>query len=131
MYASKARRFEGSLNIHLEVDHVGDELRVGLRLVPAAHDAEGHASVALLGEGRNDGVQRALAAGEHVGESASSVNKAPRLWSAKPVPGATIPDPNSLKLLCIRETMFPSRSTMVRKVVSVPTRASALGLQLA
>jgi len=67
MYASKARRFQRSLNVHLEVDHVGDELRVGLRLVPAAHDSEGHASVALLREGRNDRGAAALAAGEQVG----------------------------------------------------------------
>ena len=38
-----ARGFERRLNVHAVIDDVGDELRVGLRLVPAAHDAEGAA----------------------------------------------------------------------------------------
>src|SRR6266852_3320106 len=45
---------ERRLDVHLEVHDVGDKLRVRLRLVPAAHDAEGDAYVALLHERRDD-----------------------------------------------------------------------------
>ena len=44
----------------------GDELRVRLRLVEAAHDAEADLDVALLHERRDDRVQRPLARREHV-----------------------------------------------------------------
>ena len=41
-----ARGFERRLDVHAVIDHVRDELHVGLRLVPSAHDAEGHLHVA-------------------------------------------------------------------------------------
>src|SRR3990172_3290669 len=63
----EAGGFEGLLDVHAEVHQVGDELCVGLGLVPAAHDAEGDADVALFEKGGNDGVERTLAAGECVG----------------------------------------------------------------
>ena len=49
------------------VHDVGNELRVRLRLVQPAHDAEADVHVALLHEGRNDGVERPLARRERVG----------------------------------------------------------------
>jgi len=60
------RCLEGRLNIHLEIDHVGDELRVGLRLVPTAHDPERDPRVALLRKGRDDRVQGTLVPGQQI-----------------------------------------------------------------
>jgi len=45
------RRFERRLNVHVVIGHVRDELGVGLRLVPASHDAECDAYVAAAGTG--------------------------------------------------------------------------------
>ena len=36
----EARTFKRRLKVHLEVRDIGDKLRMGLRLVEAAHDAE-------------------------------------------------------------------------------------------
>src|SRR5262249_57793409 len=47
-------------------DHVRHELRVCLRLVPAAHDAEADPRAVALHESRDDRVQWALARLEHV-----------------------------------------------------------------
>jgi len=55
------------------IDDVGDELHVGLRLVPAAHDAEGAANDAVAGflgpfhEPGNDRVERTLPRRERIG----------------------------------------------------------------
>ncbi len=38
----KSWSFEAGLNVHPVIDHVGYELRVGLRLVPTSHNAEGN-----------------------------------------------------------------------------------------
>ncbi len=103
----EAGGFQGGLDVHAEVDDVGDELRVGLGLVVSAHDAEGDARVAVGHEGGNDGVERALVSGEDVGEAGSRLKGAPRSCRAKPVPGATRREPNSWKLLWMRETMLP------------------------
>ena len=69
----EAGLFERGLHIHSVVDDVGDELRVGLRLVPAAHNAEADVDIALLHEGRDDGVKRAFVSGERVGQARSEV----------------------------------------------------------
>ncbi len=63
----EASGLERLLNAHAVIDDVGDELRVRLRLVPAAHDAEADAHIALLHEAGDDGVQRTLVPGQHVG----------------------------------------------------------------
>jgi hypothetical protein len=63
----EARRFQRFLHVHSVIDDVGNELRVRQRLHRAAHDAEADVLVALFHEGRNDGVEGALAAGENVG----------------------------------------------------------------
>ena len=78
------------------VDDVRDELRVRLRLVPAAHDAEPDLHVVLLHERRDDRVQRPLARRQRVGLAFRSVNRPPRFCSMKPVPGGTSPEPNPL-----------------------------------
>src|SRR5271157_6434516 len=52
------------LDIHAVVSHVGNELRVGQRLVCASHDPETNVLLSLLHESRNDGVERSLARGE-------------------------------------------------------------------
>ena len=48
------------------------------------------------------------------GSPGSSVNPAPRLCSAKPVPGTTTPDPNSEYRLLMNDTMLPALSAVVR-----------------
>ena len=63
----KARGLQGLLQAHAVVDVIGHELRMGHGLHRAAHDAEADMLVALFHEGRNDGVERALSTGEHVG----------------------------------------------------------------
>ena len=63
----EARRFQRRLNVHPVIDDIGDELRVRQRLVRPAHDAEADMLIAAFHESRNDGVERPLAAGEHVG----------------------------------------------------------------
>ena len=56
-----ARRIAGFLDVHAEVDDVGDDLRVGLRLVVAAHHAERHHRAPVLREHRrHQRVQRPL-----------------------------------------------------------------------
>src|SRR6185312_2259855 len=65
----ESRLFERGLDVHAEVNNVGNELRLGLRLVPAAHDAEADMNVALLHKGRNDGVERALVSGKGIGQA--------------------------------------------------------------
>ena len=62
----EAAGLERLLDGEAVVDDVRHELRVRLALVPAAHDAEADLVVALLHEGRDDGVQRALARRQRV-----------------------------------------------------------------
>ena len=62
----EAARLERLLDVEAVVGDVGDELRVRLRLVEAAHDAEADLHVALLHERRDDRVQRPLARRERV-----------------------------------------------------------------
>ena len=62
----KAGRLHRGLNILIGIDDVRDILRVRLRLIPSAHDAERDAHVALFHERRNDGMQRALVRRESV-----------------------------------------------------------------
>src|ERR1700679_264096 len=69
----EAGLFERSLDVHTIVNNVGDELRVGLSLVPAAHDAEADMDLALLHEGRDDGVERPLMSGEGVRQAGSEL----------------------------------------------------------
>ncbi len=54
------------LDIHAVVDHVGNELRVGQRLVRSSHDPEANVLLSMLHASRNDGVERPLARGEGV-----------------------------------------------------------------
>src|SRR6185436_10192337 len=49
-----ARRIARLLHVHAEVDDVGDDLRVSLRLVVAAHHAEGHHGSAVLRKHRGN-----------------------------------------------------------------------------
>ena len=63
----EAWRLHGGLNIHIEVDDIGHELGMRLRLVPAAHDAKGDPRVALFHKGRNEGMHRPLAAFNEIG----------------------------------------------------------------
>jgi hypothetical protein len=61
------RRLDRSLHIHAEVNDVGDDLSVSLRLVPPSHHPEGDANVAFFHKRRNDRMHRTLAAGQEVG----------------------------------------------------------------
>ena len=63
----EARSFQRRLDVHVVVHQVRNELRVRLRLVVAAHDAEADVDVVLLHEGRDDGVQRPFARRKRVG----------------------------------------------------------------
>src|SRR6185295_18037648 len=54
----ESRGIERLLDIHPEIDNVGDELSVRLGLVPAADDAEADVHVALLHERRNNRMER-------------------------------------------------------------------------
>ena len=65
----ETRLLQRSLHIHAVINDVGDELRVRLRLVPAAHDAEADVHVALLHERRDDGVERTLVSGKRIGQA--------------------------------------------------------------
>ena len=57
-----ARAVAGGLDVEAVVDAVDDDLRLALRLHVAAHDAEGHPGLAVLGgEAGNDGLEGALA----------------------------------------------------------------------
>src|SRR5215469_10311302 len=66
---SETRLLERGLHVHAEVNNVRYKLSVGLRLVPAAHNAKANVEIAFLHEGRNDGVERALVPGERVGKA--------------------------------------------------------------
>ena len=58
----EAWRLAGLLEVHVEVDHVHDDLGVGLGLGRAAHDAEAGPGLQVArNEARNDGVVRPLA----------------------------------------------------------------------
>jgi hypothetical protein len=50
--------FKCSLDVHAKIHDVGNKLRVGLRLIPAAHNAKADVNVALLHEGGDDGMER-------------------------------------------------------------------------
>src|SRR6266852_4093949 len=58
---AEPRVFERRLDVHFEVYDIGDKLRVGLRLIPPTHNAEGDAHIPLLHHGRDDGVEWPLA----------------------------------------------------------------------
>ena len=80
----EARRLHRRLDVHPVVDHVGDELRVRLRLVVAAHDSEGDALIAFLHERRNDRVQRAFVPGECVRRGRIEVEERPTILQHEP-----------------------------------------------
>src|SRR6185437_12318686 len=63
-HLGEARRLHRGLDVHTVVDHIGDELGMRLRLIEAAHDAEGDPLLTALHEPRNDRVQRTLVAGQ-------------------------------------------------------------------
>src|SRR5450631_4853677 len=63
----KTRFFHRSLNVHVVVDDVGNELGVSQRLIQSAHDAEADVLVTSLHEGGNDGMEWPLAAGKRIG----------------------------------------------------------------
>ena len=84
----EARGFQCGLDVHFEVDDVGHELGVGLGLVPAAHDAEGRCECRPLRMKAGMMVcSGRLRPARALGASGSRLNRPPRLWSAKPVPG--------------------------------------------
>ena len=63
----EAAGLERLLDVEAAVGNARDELRVRLRLIEPAHDAEPDAHGVLLHERGNDRVQRSLARREHVG----------------------------------------------------------------
>jgi len=87
-------RLQRCLNVHFEIDQVRDELRVRLRLIPAAHDPERHPHISLLRKCGNDRMQRLFRPASAFGELGSMLKSPPRSCNAKPVPAATMPEPN-------------------------------------
>src|ERR1700756_4775312 len=69
----EAGLFERGLHIHAEIDNIGHELRVGLRLIPASHDTEPDVHVTFFHECWNDGVERTFVSGKRVGEAGSEL----------------------------------------------------------
>jgi hypothetical protein len=65
--AGRLPEFESRLDIHVEINHVRNKLRVRLRLIEAAHDSEGDGSSLSLHESRDDGVQGTFARRKRVG----------------------------------------------------------------
>ncbi|GBD26920.1 hypothetical protein HRbin30_02263 [bacterium HR30] len=66
----EARKVEGLLDVGAKVNHVGNHLHMGLRLVVATHDPKRQDGLlALEQHGRDDGVQGALARRHAVGVS--------------------------------------------------------------
>src|ERR1700679_535329 len=63
----KPRSVQRALHVHTVIDDVRDKLRVRLRLIPAAHNTERDAHIALFHESRDDRMDRPLAACESVG----------------------------------------------------------------
>src|SRR5690349_11690575 len=61
-----ARGFERLLHIHAVIDDIGNELRMGERLIGSAHNAKPDMRIAALHESRNDGVKRPFAARKYV-----------------------------------------------------------------
>src|SRR5262249_25777818 len=54
----ETRRIDRSLNVHLEIDEVGDELGLRLRLVHSTDNAEADMQIALFEEGRHQRMKR-------------------------------------------------------------------------
>src|SRR5262249_18810436 len=63
---------------------VGNELRMRLRLVEAAHDSKCNPQIALRHESRNDGVQWPFAAGQHVRAARVESEKAATILEDEP-----------------------------------------------
>jgi len=73
----EAGLFQRSLDVHAVVDDVGDKLCVGLCLVPATHNPKADVDVALLHEGRDNGVEGTLVSGERIGQAGSELESGP------------------------------------------------------
>src|SRR5208282_2030568 len=72
----KTRFFHRSLNVHVVVDDIGNELRMSQRLIQPAHDAETDVLVTSLHEAGNDGMKRALAADKGIARGGVKREKA-------------------------------------------------------
>src|SRR5581483_3785105 len=62
----ESRRLHSGLHVHSIIHNIGNKLRMGEGLVEAAHNAKADVQIALFHKSGNNGVQRALAAGQHV-----------------------------------------------------------------
>src|SRR5947199_3703335 len=61
------RRFERRLNIHLVIDEIRNELRLGMRLIDASHNPKADVCVATLHESGNDRVEWPLVRSQYIG----------------------------------------------------------------
>src|SRR5437016_11955001 len=108
------------LKVHSEHDEVEQQLHVALRLHRAAHDPEAEPrgvsarAVGLRDERGNDGWNGRFPGATVFGSPGSSVNPAPRSWSANPVPGTTTLEPNASYSELMNDTMLPLESATVR-----------------
>src|SRR5580693_6761529 len=93
---AEPRSLQSFLNIHSEIHDVGNELRMRLRLIEAAHDSERNPFLPVAHETRNDRMQRPLVTGELIGriwvksEKTSAIlqrETGPIRHQARPEPG--------------------------------------------
>src|SRR5689334_12610410 len=82
----KPRRLKSGLNVELMVDDVRNELRMGLGLVPASHDAESDSHLAAAHKCRDDGMQRLLSARQNIGTLRIEAEKTAAILEGKPGP---------------------------------------------
>ena len=111
-----ARCIAGFLKVHVEIEQVNENLHVPLLPHVAAHHAEAHQRLAILGdERRNDRVKRPLARCVGIWMARSRDRTAPpRFCRQKPSPSPHKPEPKPRKLLWMSETMLWSLSAVVR-----------------
>src|ERR1700722_1723111 len=82
---------ERGLHVHSVIHHIRDKLRVRLRLVPSAHDAEPDVNVALLHERRNNRVQRPLMPGQRIWQARRELKSRTAIVKRKPKPRSDHP----------------------------------------
>ena len=81
------------LDIHVEINNVGNELRVRLGLVEAGHNTEANGLAIFLHHGGDNRVQRTFVTCERVGLPRLHVETGAAVLQAKPVCSATRPAP--------------------------------------
>src|SRR5580692_12481710 len=87
------RRLHRSLNVHLEIRNVRDELRVRLRLVPPTHNSKRHSLVTILREPRNNRMPRPLVSRQRIRRRWIKREQSPAIVQHKSRPRRNNPRP--------------------------------------